>query len=94
MQTGEAYSVSLSSRAGKETRNLDRQTLARIAKAIDNLADNPRPSGCLKVKTAETLWRIRVGDWRIGYEIDDAARAVKIITIGHRREFYDQVEQR
>lgn len=89
MPTPEAYTVALRSRASRETRRLDRQTLARISKAIDGLAEDPRPSGCLKVRTAEGMWRIRVGDWRIGYEIDDEARAVTIITVGHRREFYD-----
>lgn len=89
MSTPETYSVALSLRAGRETRRLDRQVLARVAKAIDRLVENPRPSGCLKVKNKENLWRIRVGDWRIGYEIDDAARTVTIITVGHRREFYD-----
>jgi mRNA interferase RelE/StbE len=85
----EKYSVSLTSRARKETRRLDPQILRRIAAAIDELAQNPRPSGCLKVKTEKTLWRIRVGDWRLGYEIDDAARKITIITVGHRREFYE-----
>jgi mRNA interferase RelE/StbE len=61
----------------------------RIVTAALALGDNPRPPGCLKVKTEEKLWRIRLGDWRIGYEIDDAAREVTIMTIGHRREFYD-----
>ncbi|HVS20423.1 MAG TPA: type II toxin-antitoxin system RelE/ParE family toxin [Pyrinomonadaceae bacterium] len=89
MPTPDAYSVSLSSRARRETRKLDRQILARIAKAIDSLVENPRPPGCLKVKDKESLWRIRVGDWRIGYEIDDEKRLVTIITVGHRREFYD-----
>ena len=89
MPTPEAYSVALRSRASRETRRLDRQTLARISKAIDTLGDNPRPPGCLKVKNAEGLWRIRVGDWRIGYEIDDEARTVTVITIGHRSEFYE-----
>jgi len=42
-----------------------------------------------KLKTEERLWRIRVGDWRIGYQIDDETQVVKIITVGHRREFYD-----
>jgi mRNA interferase RelE/StbE len=88
MPTPEAYSVSLRPRASRETRRVDRQTLARISKAIDALTENPRPPGCLKVKTAEGQWRIRVGDWRIGYEIDDDARTVTIITIGHRSEFY------
>ena len=85
----EAYVVSLRPRARREARRLDHQTLARISKAIDTLGENPRPSGCLKVKTTERLWRIRVGDWRIGYEIDDEARTVTIITIGHRSEFYE-----
>jgi mRNA interferase RelE/StbE len=89
MLTPEIYSVSLRPRAKKEIRNLDRQILTRISKAIDSLTENPRPPGCLKVKTTEGLWRIRVGDWRIGYEIDDAAQTVIIITIGHRSEFYD-----
>ena len=89
MPTPETYSVSLRSRAKREVRNLDRQTLARISKAIDGLSENPRPIGCLKVITSEGRWRIRVGDWRIGYEIDDDARTVTIVTVGHRREFYD-----
>lgn len=89
MPTPKAYSLSLRSRAKREIRKLDRPTLARISKAIDGLSENPRPAGCLRVKTAEGLWRIRVGDWRIGYEIDDAALIVTIVTVGHRREFYD-----
>jgi mRNA interferase RelE/StbE len=87
MPTPEAYSVTLRSRAKREIRNLDRQTLARISKAIDSPSEDPRPTGCLRVNTAEGLWRVRVGDWRIGYEIDDAALTVTIVTVGHRREF-------
>ncbi|MDQ2921255.1 MAG: type II toxin-antitoxin system RelE/ParE family toxin [Acidobacteriota bacterium] len=89
MPTPEAYTVSLRSRASREIRNLDRPTLARSSKAIDGLSENPRPTGCLKVKTSEGRWRIRVGDWRVGYEIDDDARQVSIITVGHRRDFYE-----
>jgi len=89
MPASEPYEVILSSRASRETRRLDRQILARIAKAIDSLIENPRPPGCLKVKDRTNLWRIRVGDWRIGYEIDDTVRIVSIITVGHRRESYD-----
>jgi mRNA interferase RelE/StbE len=83
MATPERYVVTLSLRARRETRRLDRQVLARIAKAIDTLVENPRPPGCLKVKNRENLWRIRVGDWRIGYEIDDSVRLVTIITVGY-----------
>jgi len=53
-----------------------------------SLSSRARP-GCLKAKDREGLWRIRVGDWRIGHEINDNARQVTIVTIGHRREFYD-----
>ena len=56
---------------------------------MTQLADNPRPPGCLKVKDRDRLWRTRVGDWRIGYEIDDGKSVVRVITVGHRREFYD-----
>lgn len=48
-----------------------------------------RPHGCLKVKAAEKLWLIRVGDLRVGYQIDDQEQTVTIVTVGHRREFYD-----
>lgn len=89
MPTSDTYKVSLSTRARRETHRLDRQILARIARAFDSLAENPRPAGCLRVRTSEGLWRIRVGDWRIGYEIDDEAREITIVTVGHRREFYD-----
>jgi mRNA interferase RelE/StbE len=57
--------------------------------ALLALIKDSRPPGCLKVKTSEKLWRIRVGDWRIGYQIDDASRTVTIVAIGHRSEFYD-----
>ena len=83
------YRVSLTKRARRETRKLERQILARIAAAIDGLAADPRPPGSLKVKTSERQWRIRVGDWRIGYEIDDQDRQVTVVTVGHRRDFYD-----
>ena len=89
MPTTDSYSLSLTSRARREIRRLDHQILRRVSKAIDALVQNPRPPGCLKVKDRENLWRIRVGDWRIGYEIDDRSRIVAVVTIGHRREFYD-----
>lgn len=81
--------VNITSRAERELRRLDRTTKNRIVTAVFALMDDARPHGCLKVKATEGLWRIRVGDWRIGYEIDDAAQTVTIMTIAHRREFYD-----
>ena len=43
----------------------------------------------LRSEAKSERWRIRVGDWRIGYEIDDEKRIVRIVAIGHRRDFYD-----
>ncbi|HET6891937.1 MAG TPA: type II toxin-antitoxin system RelE/ParE family toxin [Pyrinomonadaceae bacterium] len=83
------YSVLITSRAERELRRLDRPIKNRITSALLSLANQPRPHGCLKVKAEPKLWRIRVGDWRIGYEIDDQSQEVTIITLGHRREFYD-----
>jgi len=83
------YEVIITSHAERELKRLDRSTKNRIPPAALALADNPRPHGCLKVKAEERLWRIRVGDRRIGYEIYDETSVVRIVTVGHRREFYD-----
>ena len=82
------YSVKITSRAEGDLKRLDRPVRNRVVTAILALASNPRPPGCLKVKSAEGVWRIRVGDWRIGYEIDDSLQEVVVIRIGHRSEFY------
>ncbi len=60
----------------------------RIAAAIDRLAVDPRPSGVRKLTGADNLWRIRVGDYRIVYEIEDDRLVVLIVRIGHRRDIY------
>lgn len=61
------YKISITSRAEKDLRKPDRSTKNRIVGAITSLADEPRPSGCRKIQSEEGVWRIRVGDWRIGY---------------------------
>jgi mRNA interferase RelE/StbE len=83
------FRVSITSRAERELKRLDRQVKNRIVSAITALASDPRPYGCLKVRSEEGVWRIRVGDWRIGYQVDDNANEVLVIRIGHRSEFYD-----
>ena len=82
------YKITITSRAERELRRLDKSVKNRIVPAIQALAQNPRPLGCLKVK-GEDIWRIRVGDWRIGYGIDDQARVVDVIRVDHRSQFYD-----
>ena len=85
-----SYSVLLSGRASRELRSLPKEIVARIHQQIVALADDPRPrrSKKLRSKTPEG-WRIRVGDYRILYRIDDPKREVIIYRIGHRREVYD-----
>jgi len=82
------YSVKITSRAESELKRLDRPVKNRVVTAILALASDPRPPGCLKVRSAEGVWRIRVGDWRIGCEIDDRLQEVVVIRVGHRSEFY------
>ena len=73
------YSVKITSRAEGELKRLDPPVKNRLVLAILALATDPRPPGCVKVRSAEGVWRIGVGDWRIGYEIDDCrARLVQL----------------
>ena len=60
----------------------------RIVKAVRKLKDNPRPVGCKKLKGLDDTYRIRVGDYRIVYEIHDDVLIVLVIRIAHRREAY------
>jgi mRNA interferase RelE/StbE len=83
------YRVDITSRAERELKRLDRPIKNRIVSAILALGSDPRPAGVIKVKSEEHVWRIRVGDWRIGYIIDDTSHEVTIIRVGHRSEFYN-----
>lgn len=83
------YKVLMTRRAEKDLKALERSEKNRVIPAITALAETPRPSGCLKVKSEPGVWRIRVGDLRIGYSIDDAELEVTVLRIVHRREFYD-----
>lgn len=83
------YKISIIKRAEKDIKKLDRQTKNRIVKNIMDLAEEPRPVGCRKVLSEKGVWRIRVGDYRIGYIIDNDKLEITIIRIAHRREFYN-----
>ena len=82
------YSLDIKQSAQKELDALDDALFARIDRKILALADNPRPTGCKKLKGYRDQWRVRVGDWRVLYIIDDAARLISITRIAHRREAY------
>jgi mRNA interferase RelE/StbE len=63
-------------------------TFHRIIPHINALAENPRPSSCLKLTGSKNDWRIRIGDYRVLYEIDEKTKAVRIMRVRHRREVY------
>jgi mRNA interferase RelE/StbE len=64
--------------------------IARIAPRLENLAANPRPPGCKKLKGGDKEWRIRVGDYRVVYTIDDTRLMVEVTRIRHRSEVYER----
>jgi mRNA interferase RelE/StbE len=84
------YHVAFASSAEKELKKLPRQLIARIVPHLENLASNPRPSGCKKLRGGDSEWRIRVGDWRVVYTIDDGKLLVEVTRIRHRSEAYER----
>jgi mRNA interferase RelE/StbE len=85
-----SYDVALTSSAERELKKLSGQLVARIMPRLENLADNPRPSGCKKLRGGDHEWRIRVGDYRLVYTIDDAELRVEVTRIRHRSEVYER----
>jgi mRNA interferase RelE/StbE len=83
------YQVALATSAEKELHRLTAKIVGRIVPRIEGLATVPRPTGCKKLKGGDKQWRIRVGDYRIVYEIDDTAKTVDVTRIAHRREVYE-----
>ena len=81
------YRIDYAPAAAKQLRKFDREIYVRIRPVIDALGDNPRPSGCT-VLTVEKRYRIRVGDFRIVYEIHDSRLLVLVVRIGHRSNVY------
>ena len=81
------YTVLILRRAQKELQQLPREDYERVRDAIRALTHEPRPAGCL-VLTGRTGWRIRVGTYRVIYEIHDAQRTITILHVGHRRDVY------
>ena len=83
------YAVELKLSARKELEALPDTVLARIVLKIETLSATPRPAGCKKLKGYKDHWRIRAGDWRIVYTINDTARRVSVTRIAHRSDVYE-----
>jgi mRNA interferase RelE/StbE len=81
------YKILFSKRAFKELESINEPHYTALKSSIENLKNNPKPIGSIKLKGREG-YRIRVGDYRVIYTITDEILLVEIIDIGHRREIY------
>jgi mRNA interferase RelE/StbE len=83
------YAISFARSARKELEAFEAKIVSRLFPKIEALSKQPRPGGCRKLVGEENLWRIRVGDYRVIYEIDDARQLVDVIAVKHRSKAYD-----
>jgi len=83
------YTVEILRRAEKALRALtDRKLYLHLRNTIDALAVEPRPHGCTKLSGGKDIYRVRVGDYRMVYQVIDDRLCVLVVDIGHRREIY------
>lgn len=82
------YTLLIKRSAERDLRRLPRIVFQRVNEKILSLRDDPRPPGVRKLVRALEGWRIRVGDHRVLYQIDDDAQTVTIVRVKHRREVY------
>lgn len=83
------YAITFARSARKELEALDSNLVGRIFPKIEALTKEPRPLGCRKLKGEKSLWRIRIGDYRVIYAIYDNEPRVDVIAIRHRSKAYD-----
>ena len=88
------YEVSFHKAAAKEFAQLERSVQKRVAKAIDALRGDPYPQNAETLKGSASARRIRVGSYRVVYEVYVDRVLVFVVAVGHRREIYDIVERR
>jgi len=88
MNTIPRYEVYLAHRAEKDLKHLEPQVFNRIIVKIKSLAYNPHLKGCHKIVGSKDDWRIRIGNYRVIYEIDDKSKLIRVMFIKHRREAY------
>jgi mRNA interferase RelE/StbE len=84
------YGIEVRPRAAKELAALPRDAQRRIVRAIDALAGDPRPAGCVALRGAEGLLRIRIGVYRVVYLVEDDRLVVLVVRVGHRRDVFRQ----
>jgi len=83
-----AYAIEFAPSAKRELKKLPREAQLKLNQRIESLSIEPRPRGSKKLKGATELWRIRVGDYRVVYEVRDKILVVLVVRVAHRREVY------
>ena len=82
------FSIRFTPRALRDFSTLDKTAQQRLRRHIDRLGENPFPSGAKKLHAEEPYYRIRVGDYRVIYQVKADQLAIIVVKIGHRREVY------
>ncbi len=72
----------------KELRKISADQVPKILSAVESFADDPRPAGCIKLSGTERSFRVRVGDYRVVYDIFDDIVLIEIVKVGHRKDVY------
>jgi len=83
-----SYSIEWKSAAAKELRKLPKPIIARVVVAVDALAREPRPEGVRKLTGSESAYRIRIGQYRVIYNVFDSRLVIEIIRVRDRKEVY------
>ncbi|MCL2802616.1 MAG: type II toxin-antitoxin system RelE/ParE family toxin [Micrococcales bacterium] len=84
------YRVKLTGRAQRQLAKLDLAARRHVQVAIDLLATAPRPPGAIKLAGVKGAWRVRTGDYRVIYQIENDILVVLVIAVGHRRDIYNR----
>ncbi|ELP56564.1 MULTISPECIES: type II toxin-antitoxin system RelE family toxin [Microcystis] len=84
------YQIRLKTSAAKEFKKLPSSIRQRVSDSLEKLQQDPRPSGVVKLKGEDKMYRLRVGDYRIVYTIEDNDKIIKVTRIGHRQDVYQE----
>ena len=82
------YALLIKPSAESQMNKLSSSMRAKIVEKLEKLTEDPRPNGAVKLKGPHNFWRIRVGDYRVIYSIDDATRIIDVSAVRHRRDAY------
>lgn len=91
MSSPQRYMLVFLPSAARAVRGLPRDAQERVKIAAEKLRDEPRPHRCVKLAGPDNLWRVRTGQYRIIYTVDDGILVVTVVDAGHRREIYRQL---